>query len=113
MSGGIPSSSPRPWRRGWTSRWRSGRRRGGALVRDAALDVGDHFAHRADVAEILVRDLDVERLLDPEQQLDHRERVQAEVFAQLVVEPHLRRVALEVLGQRRADVRGDFRLNRH
>src|SRR6185369_1672044 len=58
-------------------------------------------------------DLEVEVLLDLEEQLDHRERVEPEILAQAVLRADLADVALQVLRERGPDLAGDRRLRSH
>src|SRR5262249_15027915 len=80
---------------------------------EARLHVGDDVADRGDLGEVLVGDLEIERLLDLEEQLDHGERVDAEILAQRVLEVDLAHVALQVLRQRGTDLCRDCRFRGH
>src|SRR6266536_1457188 len=77
------------------------------------LDVDDHVADRRDLGEIVVGNLEVEDLLDPEEELDHCERVQAEILPEVILQANLADVALEVLRERGANPGGDCRLRDH
>src|SRR5436309_2161856 len=98
-SGPISTSTPRTTSAA-IPRGRRGRGDGYGCHRShPLLDVDDHVADRRDLGEIVVGNLEVEDLLDPEEELDHCERVQAEILPEVILQANLADVALEVLRQ--------------
>jgi hypothetical protein len=71
------------------------------------LQVRHEVTHRAKLLQIWIGDLDVEFLFDLEHQLDGVKRIQSQILAQGLLEGNCLRIALELTGERTADLLGD------
>src|SRR5206468_151754 len=86
---------------------------GGRRRSEPSLHISDHVPDADELLKVLVRDLQVERLLDLVEQFDRRHGIQAQIIAEAVIRSDSVRIPLQVVPEGGPNAHGDIGFSSH